>query len=387
VVVIVFDTLREDLLLEADTPTFDALAARGERAARAWSAGTWTLPGVASLFSGASLRDHGWNFPFPSRMEARTDSYPDLPDRPLLAEVLRGAGYRTAGLFSNRILGHDLGYERGFDEWLHTRDGDMPAQVAERVVGWSDGAPHFLYLHLRGCHEPLYLSRDERTRRGIDGPWFDEKGFSIAEARDRGAAGMAAYREAYRGVIEAQDRRLKKLLGALGPYAGDSLLVVTSDHGELLGEDGQMGHGDHVAEPLTRVPLIAVNAGDLPDFVSTAAVPALITRAVGIEQAWSISPSTPLPLVSQRGEKLALSPDGRLKGIWSPGEDPALAAFDLVEDPLETRPLEIPLDDLRARRALWEAATPHHPLQVVAGGMSEALMEALEALGYLGDDP
>jgi len=389
VVVIVFDTLREDLRREAKTPTFDALAARGAQVERAWSPGTWTLPAVASLFAGASLREHGWNFPFPSRMEHRTESYPPLPkDRPLLAEVLKGAGFETAGYYSNRILGHGLGYERGFDDWVHTRDKLLSEQVAERVAGWDREDSHFLYLHLRGCHEPLYLSAKERQTWDVDERWFASGGFDISEARDdddAGGDGVAQYQRAYRSVIEDQDRRLAKLLEALGPRRETALIVVTSDHGELLGEHGRVGHGRWVYEPLTWVPFIAANlpasVGALPERMSTAALPDLITRSLGLAGQWPVRVDDDGPLVSQRTDRFALSPDGRVKGIWHPSAEPELSVYDLSADPGEEQPLEAP-PDLAAQRQRWEAATPQTVLEEQDAGMGDALIEALEALGY-----
>lgn len=56
-VLIVIDTLRADVLAEADTPNIDSLGQ--QRSARAWSSGTWTVPSVVSLFTGADVRSHG----------------------------------------------------------------------------------------------------------------------------------------------------------------------------------------------------------------------------------------------------------------------------------------------------------------------------------------
>ncbi len=61
VLFLLIDTLRADALQDANTPAIDALAARGATAKRAWSAGTWTVPSVVSIFTGSSLREHGWD--------------------------------------------------------------------------------------------------------------------------------------------------------------------------------------------------------------------------------------------------------------------------------------------------------------------------------------
>ena len=96
VVLIVIDTLRADALGPANTPTLDALAARGEAAAVAWSGGTWTVPSVISLFTGAPVRQHGWDGP-----TGQQGRYPKLPALPTLAETFRAAGFTTIGLYAN----------------------------------------------------------------------------------------------------------------------------------------------------------------------------------------------------------------------------------------------------------------------------------------------
>ena len=70
-VVILIDTLREDALLRAETPHIDALRSSGSSSKHAWSAGTWTVPSIMSLFTGKSVREHGWDEP-----SARLGHYP-----------------------------------------------------------------------------------------------------------------------------------------------------------------------------------------------------------------------------------------------------------------------------------------------------------------------
>ena len=119
VVFIVIDTLRADVQRAADTPILDALAAEGDQVDRAWSSGTWTVPSVISLFTGQSVRQHGWNYSFPRDMpEGRDTRFPPIPaELPTLAEVLSAAGFKTQGIYGNGSLRWKLGFDRGFESW------------------------------------------------------------------------------------------------------------------------------------------------------------------------------------------------------------------------------------------------------------------------------
>ena len=115
VILISIDTLRADHVGaygydRATTPTLDALAARGQAATLAWSGGTWTVPSVISLFTGAPVRQHGWDGP-----TGQQGRYPKLPALPTLAETFRAAGFTTIGLYANGYLAEELGFDRGFD--------------------------------------------------------------------------------------------------------------------------------------------------------------------------------------------------------------------------------------------------------------------------------
>ncbi len=365
-VLIVIDTLRDDAVTAARTPVLDGLAARGQRVERAWSAGTWTVPSVVSMLTGMSVREHGWDLPV-----ARIGKYPALPDAPRLPEVLKAAGFVTEGLYANPYLAEDLGFDRGFDRWTRVTDKTAAAQVERAVARWDDGQRHFLYVHVLGPHSPLRPSEAARARWEVAPSWFDERmGLEIGVAkRNRREGAREAYRDGYHAVVEDTDALVGQIVAGLGPYAADAALVVTSDHGELLGEHGVAGHGAWVWEGLTHVPLIAVGTPVLPDPVSTSAVADLVTRAVGVPARWSASLDAPTPVVAQRVGPVALPVDGPLKGIWKDGADL--------------------LAELDAARAAWEASTPAgssvlDPASAVA--LHPDTLAELRALGYVADD-
>lgn len=380
-VLIVVDTLRADAVEEAATPRIDALAARGASARRAWSAGTWTVPSTVSILTGMSVRQHGWDLP-----TGDIGRYPPLPEVPTIATVLREEGFATTGLYSNPYLAEPLGFDRGFDTWRKSADAAMARQLAAEVAThWGDGRRHFAYLHPLGPHTPLKPSAEALARWDVEPRWFEGRyGLDVAAAqRDDPPGAREAYARGYRAAVEDVDALVGALVDALGPHREDTLVVVTSDHGEMLGGHGFVGHGAWVWESLTRVPLVVDRPMDLPDRVGGANVAALVTGLLDVDHDWPTPLETRHPLVAQREGRLALSPDGRRKGIW----EPALAVFDLVADPKERTPLP---DDgtLAAARARWEAAVPEGRLaEATPRTPSDDTVRALQALGYLETTP
>ncbi len=378
VLVILIDTLRADAVAAARTPHIDALAEAGVAVERCWSASTWTVPSTISLMTGMPVRQHGWDL-----ASARIGHYPPLPPTPTLAEVLRDAGVVTSGYYANPYLAEALGFDRGFGCWKRTVDAQMPRQLRSEVEReWGDGRRHFTYLHLFGVHSPLRPSDEARARWDVDAAWIDpQRGFLVEVAkRGKQEGSREAYRAAYHAVVEDLDALVGELLDALGDQRGRTMVILTSDHGELLGEHGKFAHGTHVWEGLTHVPLI-VHGGHtaLPATLGIASVPALVTSALGVEHAWPTAADADLPLVSQREGLVALSPDGRTKGIWDDG----LRVYDLSTDAAEEHPLQGRDAELEASRATWEASIPAGQRMEPAVLLTDEMIEELRALGYV----
>jgi arylsulfatase A-like enzyme len=383
-VVIVIDTLRADTLAAADTPRLDALAAGGWQAKSAWSAGTWTVPSVISLFTGMSVRQHGFDLP-----SARIGKYPPVPRLPALAGVLQDAGFQTLGLYSNGYLAEELGFDRGFDTWRRTADRAMPKQWRKHLheVWDADGAPpQFAYLHLLGPHSPLRPSEAKRAKYGVPPEWFDERmGFEIGVAkRNRKEGARIQYAAAYQAVIEDTDARVGELLDALGEHIHNTLVVVTSDHGELLGEHNVVGHGTRVWQGLTSIPYLAGPASALPAVMpnpctSNATLADLVTDALGLEHAWPIQVADAPPVVSQREGRIAFTVDCQLKGIRV---DDNWTAYDLVADPLEGNPLPDASVVVAAYES-WAATIPAGTPSLEGVSLHPDTLEQLKLLGYL----
>jgi len=384
---IVIDTTRADALAAAATPHIDALASSGASVPRAWSAGTWTVPSVISLMTGMSVREHGHDL-----STGLLGRYPPLPDAPTLAEVLQAHGFRTWGAHANPYLSEQLGFDRGFDSWSRSVDRAIPSQFAEHVrESWRGDGRNFAYVHFIGPHSPVRPSPAASARHGVDPVLVPPgEGMNIGVAkRDRAGPAREAYRAAYHAVLEDTDTRVGAVIDALGEHRAETLIVLTSDHGELLGEHGRVGHGRHVWEALTHVPLIVdhphVQGFDehLPPAVNNTVVPDIVTHGLGLERDWPSRIASPLPLVAQREGRFALSPDGRRKAIWDADLSNEAQLFDLESDPMEGAPRPDTDGIMAAERVEFEIGHPPGTAHDGTVTLHPETVQRLQALGYL----
>ncbi len=374
--VIVIDTLRAETVAKAHTPNIDAVAARGDSVALAWAAGTWTVPSVISMFSGMPVRQHGWN-----GGPGLANDFPAIPQMPLLAEVLTKNGFVSTGLYANDFIDGKIGFSRGFDEWRKISDATAVKQAKQRIDKWDDGERHFLYVHLLGPHSPLRPSDAAKSKYELDEKWFENAhGFLIGAAKRNQEEGIReAYETAYTAVTEDTDVRVGEILALLGDYREDTLVVITSDHGEMIDDHGFCGHGYWVWEELTHVPFIVDGGGDLPTTLGTAALPDVITTSLGVKHEWPVTRADALPLVSEREGKTAVSPDGRYKGIWDDGFE----VYDLQTDPKEATVTDQQREEIHAARRQWQLRYPAGTLGEANVELHPDTIEALEVLGYM----
>ncbi|MCB9745277.1 MAG: sulfatase-like hydrolase/transferase [Alphaproteobacteria bacterium] len=383
--IIIIDTLRADALAAAATPHIDSIAQAGQSVARAWSAGTWTAPSVISILTGRPVRQHGWDQP-----TGRMGKYPQLPSVPSLPQVLSEAGFSTTGLYTNPYLAEELGFHRGFDTWRRVSDKIMVKEFAKVLLNeWDGEGRHFAYLHLLGPHSPLQPSEAARARWDVEARWFEEARFGMdigAAKRDRTGEAREAYRRGYHAVIEDTDAIIGGILEALGEQRAETLIVLSSDHGELLGEHEVVGHGYWVWEGLTHVPLIVENGPPLPEALGIASIPGIVTHGLGLDTRWETVEHgwvEGVPLASQREGKLALSADGVSKGVWHDAASAkSVEVYDLSTDPgeLERLPREA---ELRQLRGQWETLVPPGRVGPAEVALPEQTKEELKALGYV----
>ncbi len=286
-VLISVDTLRADRLglygyPRPTSPRLDAWARGAVVFEDAVASAPWTLPSHVSMLTGVAALAHGVNFRLPAP-----------PSLPFLAEILRAHGYSTAAWTGGSWLAPRYGFAQGFDvyhAWIEPDDwdGELEAHVGA-AIDWlrrSAAEPFFLFFHTFETHAP-YLAREPFYSRwagdaGLSGapiriydrllPPLAEEGFALRKQlvveRD-GEAGFGVSPEqqiqvgvTYDSGIAYADRHLGRLLDTLTErdLARRTLVVLTSDHGESLGEDGLLSHG-HLHDSNLRVPFILA----LPD--------------------------------------------------------------------------------------------------------------------------
>lgn len=249
------DTLRADHLgsygYERPTsPHLDRLARQGVLFEHVSSVAPWTNPAIASLFTGR----HPQAVLAPARhRDAIQQALPEELDT--LAEVLKGAGYRTAGLVDHPGINPQLRYSQGFDHWealFHeggfpfwgTTESDFVLGQVEKVLDAPSDAPLFLYLHLVYPHWPYTPPA----------PYDELFGPGFTEAEESQRAGVV---NRYDGEIRYTDEffgQLTTLLTRHG-WRESGAILVTSDHGEGFWEHGLFEHGNSFYEEVLRVPL------------------------------------------------------------------------------------------------------------------------------------
>jgi choline-sulfatase len=351
---VTLDTVRADHLgcygyAAAETPALDRLAAAGVRFAHASAPAPLTLPSHTTLLTGLLPPHHG----------ARNNGVRGLAGgTPTLATLLAGAGYRTAAFVAAFVLDHRFGLERGFEvyddeierpansTWLleAERPGD---QVVDRALAWlerEDPRPFFLWVHLYDAHAPYNPPSPYRERH--PGRPYD-------------------------GAIAFADAQVGRLIASLerrGLAAG-TVVAVVADHGESLGEHGELTHGLLLYEPALAVPLLlrapGLGARSVATPVSTVDLAPTLAGLLGRH--------FPAPAAGAGGAASAGARelDGRdLSAALLAGQEPAPG-----EIYAETRYPEVfgwsPLYSLR-RRELKYIAAPHPELYDLARDPAEA---------------
>ncbi len=266
--IVVVDTLRADHLGYAGyarptSPAIDTFVADARRFDRCVAQATWTVPSTASLLCSAYPGTHQLVYG-----PGDTEEWSSLGEGvTTLAEVLDDAGYETTALIGNPVLRPRLGLDRGFDHYDLQSDEEVIADAARQLVGWGEGGS-FLYLHLLGPHPGLDPPPPFDTLFGPAAGPLPDGGLSYQHLRECSPALKSAYQAWYRNLYDASIRYTDKMLGdlfALLRATGiedETVIVLTSDHGEHLFDHGLLGHGMSVFEPLAHVPLAIRVPGD-----------------------------------------------------------------------------------------------------------------------------
>ena len=416
ILLIVVDTLRADRVGAyggRQTPRIDAWARDATVFLDATSTAPWTLPAHASMFTGLLPRAHGARgLP----LDVPGVAAPLGPGAPTLAEGLRERGWSTEGVVANRaFLAASWGLGRGFDRWFCEAFAPDPRGVpyppADRVAALVRAAlaepsdrPRFLFVNFMDPHGP-YLAREgfvdapDALRDGVApyGAEWRRRAGDLLAGEGASAATRAAWSAAYDAEVRYVDHELGALLDALPALGidGSDLVILTSDHGEYLGEHDLVEHSKDVYEEALRVPMIVRGPGFSPGVdrrpVSVADVYRLALavaddarwdppeeRLIVSELYWSRKKDLRNRRYGKRFDRIRRAyREGPHKVIV--GSDGSVESYDLTADPREANPAPEPWTDaLRARGEAWVGATPEAPTDTVQSGDADAL----RALGY-----
>jgi arylsulfatase A-like enzyme len=319
VLVLVVDTLRADHLStygyrRATSPNLDRLAAEGVLFEEAYSTSSWTPPSHASMLTGRYVHELGDE----NRVDARF---------PTLAEELRDRGYRTAAISGNayyfcRRAGFGRGfirfedyfysvasmavrtlYGRKIEEYILRRLGfaEVPKrrnaeEVNHAVLNWIDRdglKPFFVFVNYFDVHEP-YLPPQPWRSRFSQGkhPGGILNGLHGRRTPVMTPQQLQSEIDAYDGGISYVDEQINRLLVELEQRGlrDKTILVLTSDHGEGLGDHGLYLHRNSLYREAIRVPFVIrapgrVPAGlRIPRPVSNSAIPATVMDLLGVTE-------------------------------------------------------------------------------------------------------
>jgi len=373
------------------TPAIDSVAARGVRFESAGSAVPLTLPSHATILSGVLPLHHG----------VRNNGAGSFPkERPTLATLFTAHGYRTAAFVGAFVLDRRFGLDRGFALY----DDDIPRDptlgehleaerrgdaVADRALAWlaaPDPRPWFAWVHLYDAHAP-YAAPEPFGSRYAASP--------------------------YDGEIAFVDHEVQRILTALDQRGERerTIVVIAGDHGEALGEHGELTHGLLLYEPTLRVPLLIAAPGlsgpaAVRTPVSLADVAPTIAGLAGVPfgatptlDGHDLSPSLLARREPPAADVYAETQYPALYG-WSPltalrsGHDKYISSpdpelYDLSRDPRESR--NILGEQRRVMRALEArlkaltatTSTEVHP----PAALDAEAMAKLASLGYVGGTP
>ncbi len=444
VLLISADTLRADRLgaygytARPTSPRVDALAEEALLFEVHIAAAPWTTPSHMSLLTGLTPTRHGVTGGDRRLREALQGERPfeRLPDAvTTLAEALGAEGWATAAFTGGATLDPRIGFDQGFGEY-DTTMVKLDSGKVDRVLSWIDAhdeGPFFLFWHTFEVHAP-YVS--PRFLQDVHLP--EKNGWKQVRAAKRVMRHHDAYdpevtRALYDGGVRSFDRWLGELVDGLKERGvwDRTLLILTSDHGEQLGEEGRPApygdgfynvHGHTLFEEMIRIPLIVKLPGSAPESLRipevTASIDVMptILDILGVPvppevQGRSLRPLwegqggwSPRPALSESlsevEEKKSLRAS-RYKYIVSIDAatvakegrshlppDPPAALYDLVEDPGERRELLAGAEEeATTQRARTMAQELRRRIAEVGkaeeGWLSPETREGLEALGYV----
>ncbi len=271
IILITLDTQRADFLTpygfeEGWTPSIAELAEQGTLFESAITTSGTTWPAHGSMMTGLYPRYHGLR----SNFQSLEDSHVTL------AERLKERGYETGSFVAFKAMQFRGNLSQGFDGLSDPerikgvdpiRDGQDIVALAKDWLGSQEReAPFFLWMHLFEPHGPYRLNEYSKARLGdYEGMLSEGATMDIIlnrkdEMRDNPKE-LKALADLFAGEVKRGDDLVGELLDKVRSIGelDNSIVIVTADHGEGLGEHGYFGHGASLEEVVLQVPLLVTD--------------------------------------------------------------------------------------------------------------------------------
>jgi arylsulfatase A-like enzyme/tetratricopeptide (TPR) repeat protein len=367
ILLVTLDTTRADAIgpeaSGVETPSFNAIAARGRRFRQAYAAVPETLPSHLSMMSGLYPAGHG--------VHENARYVPASVS--LIAERLHDAGYRTSAFVSAFVLASRFGLSRGFDQY----DDTFPAGASERDARATTSAaiadlasqasgPRFLWVHYYDPHAPYAPPEPFRSKY---------------------------MKHPYLGEVAAMDEQIGRLVSAFEQRAAAPVaVIIAADHGEGLGEHGEAQHGYLLYQSTMHVPLVIAGPGVSPSLddtpVSTRRIFFTVLDWAGLGADYSLRSvrdeivlgEAMKPFLEFGWQPQTMAVAERYKSILA-GK---VETYDVIADPRETNNLgsgaAVPLG---MRKELESYPAPSPEVARAPGNLDEEAKRRLAALGYV----
>ncbi len=412
--ILLVDTLRADHLglygYERDTtPNLDRFAADSLVFTKAISQSSWTMPATASLLTGLSPLDHGV-----------TDGQALAFEFETVAERLQEAGLTTFGLSANPIVGREEGFHQGFERFIHLPwlRADQVNELFSAFLEEHQDLRWFAYLHYIDPHDPY--DAPESTKgvftKDYKGPFSRRRQFNKLVESINFGWGEKPYtdrdieylRSAYDEEILFWDMEFGRLFEAMRQLGvlENTIIIVTSDHGEEFLDHGKLKHGLQLYNELIRVPLLIrapglVSPGRRKQPVETrnliqAALGVMVPEggSVGSKGLLAERPGRQIPAFSHTNHALLPDQKGRTTLVSVQDDEWKYITFvdhgrfelyNLQEDPSETvnYAQQRPEVSSRYQKLLERWFAQSRPTPTGASDASPETVEKLRALGYI----
>ncbi|HEX6862981.1 MAG TPA: sulfatase [Thermoanaerobaculia bacterium] len=388
IVLITIDALRADVIGAKLTPNLHKLASESAWAGRAVSPSSWTVPSMATLFTGLQP----W-----SVQSWSSDRAVLREDLVTLPEALKARGYHTAGFRSNHWLERPYGYAQGFDDFRYLAQGKRAENHLEKLGPGRE----FVWIHILQPHAP-YVRRAYLEDHLTDPPPGLPSKVRPADLEpyyDPAVPLPPEQETVFRAMYELNAAYADDLLGRMVAALRRSgqwertLFVVTSDHGEEFGEMDQIAHGGNLGRQLVEVPLmiklpagfgrkLALPPGNQPgERPATARVRATLLEAAG----WKPEKGTAPSLFQETEETGVLSElyagNGVNRFSWVEGDRQLVWESRFL-------PPEPEYYRARAEGIVGKLERPlAEPSKVIFGRLEQAFSRTLPLTGLDGDEP